>query len=403
MERAALEAPRGVFRGAATQDNLSVGGPRPRRSPHLAQSPSPPHPAMTIRSTLLAASALLALGTSGHPQTSAPVPTDRVDYSFRRELLNGRGITSLAQLEGKPVLIEFWSHRCSPCTGAAVPEALRLQEEFGEDIQVILVEVGGASDHQVASFALGKKWLGGPAMWTTERPVDLPASEVPSFVLLSPRGEISLQGKTQDHLREIDDELGQLIRSSGKPPKDLSKELGRAWVACNEGDFVKAKEIADKSLEDASDDGVKRAEAQRILKMIAERIESQLKRVRWLMDHGYPIEATEMIESLKKGLKGMAEHEAAIKKLEERLETPEMKLELEAQKALAKIEKKIYEEPRRALREAAPEDRGALPAHQDGRAREPAREDRGDLIQPDSVRRAGRRERATARFLLGRP
>jgi hypothetical protein len=33
------------------------------------------------------------------------------DYSFRSPVLNGMGIKSLAELRGKPLLIEFWGTR----------------------------------------------------------------------------------------------------------------------------------------------------------------------------------------------------------------------------------------------------------------------------------------------------
>ncbi len=35
----------------------------------------------------------------------------RPEYSFKQRLLNGRGIGSLADLQGKPTLIEFWGTR----------------------------------------------------------------------------------------------------------------------------------------------------------------------------------------------------------------------------------------------------------------------------------------------------
>jgi hypothetical protein len=36
---------------------------------------------------------------------------ERAEYSFRSPLDNGRGVTSLQDLHGKPVLIDFWGTR----------------------------------------------------------------------------------------------------------------------------------------------------------------------------------------------------------------------------------------------------------------------------------------------------
>ncbi|MEM7305118.1 MAG: hypothetical protein AAF682_00540 [Planctomycetota bacterium] len=298
---------------------------------------------MTIRPSLLAACAALVLGVLGNTQTSAPAQTKSEHYTFRRPLINGRGVSRLADLQGKPVLIEYWSHACSPCTGVAVPAALRMQQEFGDDIQVILVEVGGVSDQQLASYVLGKGWMGSPAMWTTERPVRTEEVEIPSFVLLSTEGEVALKGLTDEHQSSLDDAVGGLIRS--KPPKELPRGLNRAWTECNDGNYAKAHDIASKFVEDERDDGVKRAAGERVLKMIRERLDSRFQRVGWMMDNGYPIEAMEMLDELRKGVKGMAKREEAIRTIEQRLATPEMKLEVEAQKALAKVEKKLYEDP----------------------------------------------------------
>ena len=36
---------------------------------------------------------------------------DQAEYSFRSPLTNGMGVKSLAELAGKPILIEFWGNR----------------------------------------------------------------------------------------------------------------------------------------------------------------------------------------------------------------------------------------------------------------------------------------------------
>lgn len=52
-----------------------------------------------------------ALGAPASAQGGSAGPGDAPDYQFNNPLLNGRGVTSLSDLRGKPVLIEFWGTR----------------------------------------------------------------------------------------------------------------------------------------------------------------------------------------------------------------------------------------------------------------------------------------------------
>ncbi len=57
----------------------------------------------------LFASALLTSAWTATPQTSGV--GDEVSYTFSKPPLNGMGVTSLDDLRGKPVLVEFWGTR----------------------------------------------------------------------------------------------------------------------------------------------------------------------------------------------------------------------------------------------------------------------------------------------------
>ncbi len=65
---------------------------------------------MRMRSLLLVPVALAACGGFLATQ-SAAADGDRPAYTFQRPILNGMGLTSLAELQGKPVLVEFWGTR----------------------------------------------------------------------------------------------------------------------------------------------------------------------------------------------------------------------------------------------------------------------------------------------------
>ena len=58
-------------------------------------------------SKLTTLSAILAL-TLGITSASTSGPAPAVDYSFREPPLNSLGIKSLAEMRGKPIVIDFW-------------------------------------------------------------------------------------------------------------------------------------------------------------------------------------------------------------------------------------------------------------------------------------------------------
>jgi hypothetical protein len=59
-----------------------------------------------------AATALAGVLLSTSLPSSAGVSVgDEVSYSFRTPVLNGLGVSQLADLKGKPVLVEFWGTR----------------------------------------------------------------------------------------------------------------------------------------------------------------------------------------------------------------------------------------------------------------------------------------------------
>jgi len=46
--------------------------------------------------------------TSGAPAQTVAKVGDKMSYSFQQPLVNGQGVKSLADLAGRPVLVEFW-------------------------------------------------------------------------------------------------------------------------------------------------------------------------------------------------------------------------------------------------------------------------------------------------------
>lgn len=90
--------------------------------------------------------AFLGLGTyrsGATPEPGEPVP------DFSAPLLVGEGSLSLADLEGKPAVINFWASWCGPCEDEA-PLLRRAFETFGDDIQFVGVDIKDARSDALA-------------------------------------------------------------------------------------------------------------------------------------------------------------------------------------------------------------------------------------------------------------
>ncbi|MFQ9705393.1 MAG: TlpA family protein disulfide reductase [Enterocloster clostridioformis] len=59
---------------------------------------------------------------------------------FTGELMDGTSIT-LSELQGKPVIINFWATWCGPCV-KEMPAFERLKDDFGDKIGIIAVNCG---------------------------------------------------------------------------------------------------------------------------------------------------------------------------------------------------------------------------------------------------------------------
>jgi len=70
---------------------------------------------MRVTSLLLASTALIGAVAAAAPFPTSPTAQaatgDFPEHSFRGPVWNGMGVGSLADLRGKPVLVEFWGTR----------------------------------------------------------------------------------------------------------------------------------------------------------------------------------------------------------------------------------------------------------------------------------------------------
>jgi hypothetical protein len=221
-----------------------------------------------------------------------------------------------------------------------VPATVKLKEEYGSDLAVILVECQGADEQKFMKFAAGRKWLGREMMWTRERPFMTGAKGLPNYALLDETGKIvSMGNPLRDH-GKITDEIDAAIARSKKGPKGLPKEAAKVRKLRVKGQWAKARAALAK--EEANAEGVTAAALGEEKEELDRAFNSFVARAEWLLDNGYPQRAKKLVDVL---LKGSKRDDMLLGRLEPLAQTiEEAKEELAAAKELSRLERTFYED-----------------------------------------------------------
>ncbi len=223
-----------------------------------------------------------------------------------------------------------------------MPAAIKLQEEYGDDLAVIFVESQGTSVEKTASFILDRRWMGASTMWTNERPFDTGSRGLPNFALISSDGKVLAKG-TGGLTSRDKDLIADEIKASKGAPADSNKAFKSAWKDFSKGKIAKAIEGAEKV-------GAKKpelaAEATAVVEEFEARIQSRLDAISWSIDNGYAFEAKGELKDLLKSLKGADGMYTSAQEIEQRFTEEGMELELEASEVLGKALAKLFEDGR---------------------------------------------------------
>lgn len=222
-----------------------------------------------------------------------------------------------------------------------MPHGLRLQEEYGDDLVVLFVEVQKTSPEDTFAFALGRKWLGGRAIWTNERPFDPGFKGIPKFALLDARGEVVLAGYTNRLQSELDDAIEELVRGVRKGPDDVPRAVAKAWAEMGKRRYAKALGLCEEVIAEGHEDQV--AAARELGALLEARVASELRRIDWMLENGFPLEAQALHEELEQAVDGGFGIAEALDALESRLASDQLAQEISAAKALAKVEHALYD------------------------------------------------------------
>jgi ribosomal protein L18E len=213
--------------------------------------------------------------------------------------------------------------------------AMKMQEELGDDVTILLVESQGHPADEVEKFIYGKKWVNDRSLWTVERPFETGATGIPNYALLSNDGEVLSMGNPGSDHSKIVDLINEQLKNAKKGAKGTAPSCVKAGVEFDKGNFV----AAIKSLDAAPE--AEKAAAEKLKHSLETRAHAKVARLDWYIDAAEFDKADKLLGVLQKGVTGDEKLESAVKASADKLADKEMAQEREAGKAFAKIEKLI--------------------------------------------------------------
>lgn len=207
-----------------------------------------------------------------------------------------------------------------------MPTAIKLQEKYGEDLQVIFVERQRTPRDKFEAFAWKQRWMGNRAMWTEEAPVPMVGRGLPETALIGVDGRVVIQGYPGSLGSKLEEAIEAEIEKTKQAPEGTPAELKKAWTSFRKGHAAAAIAECDKL-------GTEAALAARA--EFVRRLELEIARAQRLVDGGELVLAEELCDELAKSVAGATELEAQVAAQKARLEAPELAAERQAAKALA--------------------------------------------------------------------
>ena len=219
-----------------------------------------------------------------------------------------------------------------------MPASIKLQQQYGSDLQVLFVESQGADSNLAEAFAWRQKWMSTQAIWSLEAPLQVQGNTLPKFALLDIEGNLLLSGNPLDQKKQIEEAIADQVKKAKDPPTGTSPKLAKEWSMFVKGDYAAAIAECDKhAASDASlADAIKPLRAE----MVA-RVTGRIERAKWLIDNGFVTNATALLASLEKATKANEELSKKVADQTLRLTEASAVNEVEGAKALAALQDKM--------------------------------------------------------------
>ena len=176
-----------------------------------------------------------------------------------------------------------------------------MQNEYGSDVQVILVEVQGASDKKMKAFALKHGWLNNDVIWTTERVTSTGMNGIPNYVLLDANGIVVSKGYSNRDHQKIEKSIEEMLKLKGKSPKGTPKQIASINKTLAKGNLGAAMLESIQAIENPKGKDLLTEAAIANAKNAGDQL---VKQMNWCMENGYAMHALELAKQLEKAFKG---------------------------------------------------------------------------------------------------
>lgn len=123
------------------------------------------------------------------PKPGMPLEKGNKAPDFTAELVDGTTLT-LSELQGKPVIINFWATWCGPCV-KEMPAFERLKADYGDEIGIIAVNCG--DDAETVKEFVEKNGYTFPIALDETYDISMlyPTNGIPYTVILDENGTVS--------------------------------------------------------------------------------------------------------------------------------------------------------------------------------------------------------------------
>lgn len=226
-----------------------------------------------------------------------------------------------------------------------MPAAVKLQSEYGDAIQVILVHSQAATEEESIAFALQHKWLGNGAIWTSERPFSTGGGGLPSYALLGPDGRVVSVGNTASDHSKIEKAVAEFVKKGSSAPANAPADLAKAYKLLDQGEYVKARaEAAKVAAKAEGKDAAAFEAASKFGDAVAAKVKRQAERIEGLAKRTFWADAEAMHAALIRGTKGDDALTEQVASLSALFDGADAKAEQALEKELLKLAAGAYED-----------------------------------------------------------
>ena len=164
----------------------------------IANSPVPDSTAASLPTSTPSPTSAPA-PTQGRTPTPPPTATGLLAYDFAFKLFQGEDLLGkqelqLAEVTGKPIVLNFWARFCTPCW-TEMPELQDFYEEYEKDVLLLGIDVGqftGLGSPKDAGKLLSSLGVTYPAGYTDDPRVvrNYRVRAMPTTVFITGEGEV---------------------------------------------------------------------------------------------------------------------------------------------------------------------------------------------------------------------